>query len=298
MTTNALPGGLLLAAVSPFLLGRLDFPSLFRLLDGHLDRCDGLVIAGTTGEISTLTGVEYETLLRESIDHCREKTCVIIGTGSNDTRTALERTRLAQKLGAHGVQVVAPYYNRPSQAGLLAHFTAVAQSTDLPVMLYSIKSRCGVEIDLETVCRLRDTCPNVLGIKEASTDCRRIMLLRSRLGDDFRIYAGDDEMILPFLACGADGAVSCMANLLSRPMGTMIRLALANDFRKAHALQLEIQHFLEVLRCDVNPVPIKWAACQIGWIASPEVRLPLVELAENDRRRLADILDLFPKDWQ
>lgn len=294
---NALPDGLLLAAISPFLEGRLDFPSLFRLLNWQMARCDGIVIAGTTGEISTLASDEYAALIRESINHCHGKTCVIIGTGSNDTRIALERTRLAEKFGADGVQIVAPYYNRPSQAGLQAHFATIAHATDLPIMLYSIKSRCGVEIEVETVCRLRESCPNIVGIKEASTNCHRIGLLRRRLGDDFRIYAGDDEMTLPFLSCGADGAVSCMANLLAKPIGAMIRLALSNDCQGARSLHLSLQSYYEVLQCDVNPVPIKAATYQAGRIASPEVRLPLVQLAADHQRRVAKLVDGCPKDW-
>jgi 4-hydroxy-tetrahydrodipicolinate synthase len=287
------PKGLLTALVTPFLAGELDEKSIRSLLSRQtLHGVDGLVIAGTTGEVSTLTEAEYGRLLAIGAECGHRRIPLLAGVGTNCTATTIRRAQLAEKVAYDGLLAVTPYYNKPTQAGLFAHYAAVAAATDLPIVLYSIKSRCGIEIELDTICRLHENFPSIAGLKESSTDCGRVAELRRRLGADFCIYSGDDEMTLPMIAVGADGVISSSANLFPEKLGSLVHAALANDVALAREFHSELLPLWRALSCEVNPVPIKFALQELGDIASGEVRLPLVSPSEEHRQLLRAALAL------
>ena len=199
--------GTFTALVTPFRQGALDYTALERLIESQIAAgIDGIVAVGTTGESPTLTHDERKEVIRFSIQTANKRCLVLAGTGSYSTREAISATEEAEKLGVDGALVVAPYYNKPTQEGLFRHFSAVAQSTRLRIMLYNIPSRCGVDIGAETVARIQSDCPNVVSIKEAGGNVDRVSELRARLPDVFTILSGDDGLTLPFLAAGAVGA--------------------------------------------------------------------------------------------
>lgn len=293
-----LPAGLLTALITPFENGQPHVSSLLKLIQDQLSAgVDGLVYAGTTGEIATLHEQEYALLMRECRQATAGKCSLVVGTGSNSTAEALNRTRLAEKMGVDAVQIVTPYYNKPSQEGLFAHYSLLAENTRLPIMLYSIKSRCGIELEIETVCRLREKFSHICGLKESSTNCMRIGLLRNALGNDFQIYSGDDEMTLPFLSVGATGVVSCAANLLPKAILGLIRAFQAGFLVNAQKLHRQLLPVLIDLFCEVNPVPVKYALNRLGKIPSDEVRLPLCTLTNEHKSLVDKVLQDLPKDW-
>jgi 4-hydroxy-tetrahydrodipicolinate synthase len=204
---------------------------------------------------------------------------VVAGTGSNSTLEALKLTRLAHEAGADAMLVVAPYYNRPTQEGLFRHFARIAEATDRPIILYSIPSRCGVEIGVPVVERLRKKFPHVCYIKESGGSVDRVDQLKLALGRDLVVLSGDDALTLPFMAVGAEGIISVASNLLPRELVKLSHLALAGDFRAATRLHRRLYPVFKAMFVETNPVPIKTALAEAGRIGSPEVRLPLCELS-------------------
>jgi 4-hydroxy-tetrahydrodipicolinate synthase len=268
--------------------GAVDYASLGRLVDFQLrEGIQGLVAVGTTGESPTLDYEEHIRVIEFMVERVRGRVPVLAGTGSNSTAEQVDLTRRALAVGAKAFLLVAPYYNRPSQEGLYRHFAAVAEITDKPITLYSIPSRCGVEIGISTMVRLRQDFPHIIGLKESGGSCDRVSQLRRELDNDFVITSGDDSLTLPFIACGARGVISVASNLAVRPIVEMVRLALANDLRGAQKLHLKLLPLFKNLFVEPNPVPIKYALHRAGLIASPEVRLPLVE-ATTETRTLLD----------
>jgi 4-hydroxy-tetrahydrodipicolinate synthase len=273
--------GTLTALVTPFRQGKVAFDDLRALVNFQI-KCgiDGLVPAGSTGESTTLSHEEHMEVVRCVIETARKRTPVVAGTGSNSTLEALDLTRAAHEAGADAMLIVAPYYNRPTQEGLFRHFARIAEVTDRPIVLYSIPSRCGVEIGVPVVERLRAKFPNVCYIKEAGGTVDRVDQLKMALGDDLVVLSGDDSLTIPFMAVGAEGVISVASNLLPRELVKLSHLALAGDFRTAARLHRRLYPLFKALFIETNPAPIKAALADAGRIGSPEVRLPLCEISE------------------
>jgi 4-hydroxy-tetrahydrodipicolinate synthase len=283
--------GTITALVTPFNKGKVAYGDLKRLVEHQIKGgIDGVVPVGTTGETSTLSHEEHMDVIRAVISTVRGRVPVIAGTGSNSTREAVELTRLAHEAGADGVLVVAPYYNKPGPEGLFRHFCAIAEATDRPVVLYSIPGRCGIEIGVPVVERLRARHRHVRWIKEAGGSVDRVDQLKQALGSDITVLSGDDSLTLPFMAAGAEGVISVASNLYPREVGRMVRLALGNDFARAGKLHRRLYPMFKAIFAEPSPSPIKAALESAGIIASDEVRLPLSEASRATRALLAKAL--------
>ena len=271
--------GTLTALVTPFRKQQVAYDDLRALIEFQIKAgIDGLVPVGSTGESTTLSHAEHEEVVRCTIEAARGRVPVVAGAGSNSTREALDLVRAAHAAGADAMLVVAPYYNRPTQEGLFRHFSQVAEATDRPVVLYSIPSRCGVEIGVGTVERLRARYAHVRYIKEAGGTVDRVDQLKTALGDDLTVLSGDDSLTLPFMAVGAEGVISVASNLCPREVVRLAHLALAGDYRGAARVHRRLYPLFKALFIETNPAPVKAALAAAGRIRSPEVRLPLCEL--------------------
>lgn len=283
--------GLYTAIITPFRNGSVDREAYRALIDAQVSGgVTGIVPVGTTGESPTLTHAEHAEVIRMAIEYAAGRCQVIAGTGSNSTAEAIAMTKEAAAMGADGTLQVCPYYNKPSQEGLYRHFRAIAESTELPVLLYSIPGRSGIEIAVETVARLAADCPTVVAIKEAGGSVDRVNRLVQALPEDFAVLCGDDGLTVPFIACGAVGLVSVTSNVAPVQMKELVDAALSGDGKRATALQKKYYPLMKgLMSLDVNPVPIKAALALRGDIAW-ELRLPLAPLAEEKRTVLADLL--------
>jgi 4-hydroxy-tetrahydrodipicolinate synthase len=288
--------GTFTALVTPFQNGAIDFPALEKLIEAQIAAgIDGLVAVGTTGESPTLSHEEKEQIIRFIIEKAKSHCLVFAGTGSYSTRDAVAATQAAEKFGADGALVVAPYYNRPSQEGLFRHFQAIAKATSLPLMLYNIPPRCAVDIGAETVARLQSDCSNIVSIKEASGSVDRIADLRRRLPEEFTVLSGDDGLTLPFMAVGAAGVVSVASNLLPGQVCQLVRAFASGDIKGAQQLHQRLYRLFKDLFIEPNPVPVKTAMSWCGMI-SADVRLPLCEMMEANQARLRETLDEFGRE--
>jgi len=284
--------GTLTALVTPFRNQQVAYDDLSRLVEYQIKGgVDGLVPVGTTGESPTLSHEEHIDVIRAVVATVRGRVPVVAGTGSNSTQEAVGLTRLAHDAGADAMLVVAPYYNKPSQEGVYRYFAALADATDRPIILYSIPGRCGIEIGVPVVERLRRRYPHVRWIKEAGGDVDRVSQLKQALGSDLTVLGGDDALTLPFMAAGAEGVISVASNLYVRKIGRMVKLALAGDYRKALRLHQELYPVNKALFLEPNPVPIKAALARAGIIGTAEVRPPLCESSAANLRRLRQVLD-------
>ena len=283
--------GSLVAVVSPMKAdGTLDFDAYRNLLDWHIESGTSAIVAvGTTGESPTVSVEEHAQLIRVAAEHCRGRVPVIVGTGANSTREAIELTRHAFEVGVDASLQVAPYYNKPSQEGMFRHFTTVAQEGGLPVILYNVPGRTVADISNDTVLRLAAN-PNIIGIKDATGDVGRGASLLARLPEGFAVYSGNDDSALALMAMGAHGVISVTANVAPRQMADMCAAALAGDFGKALAINRTLIPLHERLFMEPNPVPTKWALARMGRIASPVVRLPLAPLTTVGQTAVLDAL--------
>jgi len=287
--------GTFTALVTPFREGAIDFLALEKLIESQIAAgIDGVVAVGTTGESPTLTHDEREEVIRFTIQNANKRCLVLAGTGSYSTCDAIEATRAAERLGADGALLVAPYYNKPSQEGLFRHFEAIAKSTDLQLLLYNIPGRCGVDIGAETVTRLASACPNIVSIKEASGSVDRVSELRARLPEAFTILSGDDGLTLPFMSVGAVGVVSVASNLLPAEICDLVQAFMSGDSKRAERLHRKLYWLFKDLFIEPNPVPVKTALAWRG-LMSAEVRLPLCEMTVANQERLRKTLDQFER---
>jgi len=257
--------------------GAVAYADLERLIERQLETdVSGIVPCGTTGESPTLSESEHLQVIRTCIDGANGKSLVIAGTGANSTTEALSLTQAADDAGADAFLLVAPYYNKPSQEGLFAHFSALAESTEKPIVLYSIPSRCGIEISTEVVCRLREKYPHVCALKEAGGRSSKVSETLISIDEDFVVLSGDDGLTLPFMACGAKGVVSVASNLVPELVTEMVNLALVGDYERARKIHLSNYQLFTDLFCEPNPVPVKTLMQMKGLIESSEVRSPLI----------------------
>lgn len=285
--------GVFTALVTPFRDGALDVPAFESLIAGQMAAgVAGLVPVGTTGEAATLSEDEADELIRITVKAAAGRAFVMAGTGSNATRLAIRKAERAQALGADGILVVTPYYNKPSQDGLFDHFSAIAQAVDIPIMLYSVPGRTGVEIAPATAARLAAAYPHIVGIKEAGGKAERVTELRLALGEDFVIHSGDDGLTLPFLALGADGVTSVASNLLPAEVVSLYRAWEAGDIQRARRIHQSLFGLIGTLFIESNPVPVKTALALRGQIGT-EIRAPLAALRPESLDALQASLQAF-----
>ena len=256
---------------------------------------NGLVPVGTTGESPTLSHDEHLDVIRATIDYARGRVPVIAGTGSNSTREAIEYSRAALESGVDALLLVAPYYNKPSQEGLYRHFAAIAEITGKPIVLYSIPSRCGIEIGVPTIERLRAKYPHVRYVKEAGGSVDRVDQLKQAMGRDITVLCGDDSLTLPFMSVGAEGVISVASNIIPREVTKLAALANANDYAQAAKLHRKLYPLFKALFIEPNPVPVKTALARAGIIASASVRPPLCEMSPANEKILAAALTALGK---
>ena len=284
------------ALVTPFKNGAVAFDELRQFVEFQIKGgVDGLVPVGTTGESPTVDNVEHLEIIRTTVEAARGRVPVIAGTGSNSTKEACDITRAADEAGADGMLLVAPYYNRPTQEGIYQHFAKIAEVTEKPLMLYSIPGRCGVEISVNVIERLRARFPHVAHIKESGGNVERVDQILRALGDDITVLSGDDGLTLPFMSVGAKGVVSVVSNYFPREITQMTRLALANDFRKAGAMHRKFYPAFKAFFIESNPAPMKAALAEAGRISSEEVRLPLFGLSAANRKILLETLAAYQR---
>ncbi len=274
------------AIVTPFKNGRLDETALERLIQSQIKGgVDGIVPVGTTGESPTVDCEEHIRIIERSVAFARGKIKVLAGTGANATKEAIDLTQHAEQAGADGSLQVAPYYNKPSPEGLFQHFRAIARATKLPIVLYSIPGRCGIEIGVDTVRRLARECKNIIGIKEAGGSCDRVSQLRAALGPGFEILSGDDSLTLPFMAVGAQGVISVASNVIPREVAQMVNAFARGNIKEAARLHAKFTPLFKDLFIETNPVPVKAALAMLGQMEE-EYRLPLVPMSAANRAKL------------
>jgi 4-hydroxy-tetrahydrodipicolinate synthase len=270
--------------------GEVSYGDLENLISKQIDgNVSGLVPCGTTGESPTLCKDEHIEVIRQTIGMANGKIPVIAGTGANSTQEALFLTENADKVGADAFLIVAPYYNKPSQEGLFAHFSEIAKRTEKPIVLYSIPSRCGIEISTDTVKRLRESHPHICALKEAGGRSSKVSETLVALDSDFTVLSGDDGLTLPFMACGAKGVVSVASNLIPQKVVSLVSLALEGKFIDAQKIHLENYNFFTDIFCEPNPVPIKTLLHLKKIISSAEVRLPLSPASSSNQQLLEKI---------
>ena len=278
--------GSIVALVTPMSPnGEVDSEALSKLIEYHIDSgTSALGIAGTTGESATLTMKEHADVIRFAVECAADRIPVIAGTGSNSTHEAIELTVAAAEAGAHSVLLVTPYYNRPPQEGLYQHFCQVAGSVNIPIILYNVPGRTGVDLSNETVMRLSEV-GNINGLKDATGDVARGADLIARLPDTFAVYSGDDATALQLMRHGAKGNVSVTANIAAAQVADVCRLALAGDFPAAAAIDSQLSALNDALFIESNPVPVKWAMAELGMVQEG-IRLPLVTLSSDHHAAL------------
>jgi 4-hydroxy-tetrahydrodipicolinate synthase len=274
------------AIVTPFRRGVLDERALERLIKKQIQGgVDGIVPVGTTGESPTLDYEEHVRVIELAVQFAGGKIKVLAGTGGNSTSEAIYLTKAAEDAGASGSLQVAPYYNKPTQEGLFQHFSAIARETRLPLMLYSIPGRCGIEIGIDTIKRLAAKHRNIVGIKEAGGNADRVSQIRAALGPKFEIMSGDDSLTLPFMAVGANGVISVASNVIPREVSRMVRAFEAGRIAEAQKLHTRFYPLFKDLFIETNPVPVKAALALMG-LVEEEYRLPLVPLSSANRGTL------------
>ncbi|MGZ0710021.1 4-hydroxy-tetrahydrodipicolinate synthase [Coraliomargarita sp. W4R53] len=287
MKTNQF-SGVFTALATPMQGGEVAYADLEKLIAHQLaGGIDGLVPVGTTGESPTLDHGEHIEVIRATVKAAGGKVPIYAGTGSNSTSEAVMLTQRADKAGADGFLVVAPYYNKPSQEGLLQHFSKVAECTEKPIILYSIPSRCGIEISVDVTARLYEKYPHACCMKAAEGSCDKVAEYVRALGPDYGVMSGDDALTLPFMSAGATGVISVASNLVVSPLVEMVRAANNNDFAAARETFLKFYPLFKAIFTEPNPVPIKYALKQAGIITSDEVRLPLSQITAET----CDLLD-------
>ncbi len=283
--------GSIVALITPFKEGLIDKDSLKRLIEFHIENdTDAIVVAGTTGESATLTFSEHEDLIRMAVEFADRRIPIIAGTGANATHEAVSMTKFAEKVGADASLQIVPYYNKPTQEGIYQHFKAIAEETNLPLILYNIPSRTGVDMLPETFARLFSDFANIIGIKEATGNVARVSEIISLTNPDVVILSGDDALTLPMMSVGAKGVISVANNIVPRDIAKMCNLALEGKFDEARKIHDYYWKLFKVLFIETNPIPVKTAAYLMGLIDDGELRLPLYHMSKNNEEKLKNTL--------
>lgn len=268
--------GSAVALITPFHDGAVDYTALTRLIELQIaSGSDAIVALGTTGEAATLMQDEREEVIRFVVERVSNRIPVIVGTGSNNTEDAIQKSRFAEAVGADGLLIVTPFYNKTTQEGLLAHYSSIAEQVRLPILIYNVPSRTGLNIKPETVSKLVRSCENIVGIKEASGDISQITKLAA-ICPECDIYSGNDDQVVPILSIGGKGVISTVANIIPEVMHLMCKAYFDGDVEEAKRLQLALLPIQQAAFCEVNPIPIKTMMGLLK-LCDPEVRLPLVK---------------------
>jgi 4-hydroxy-tetrahydrodipicolinate synthase len=282
--------GTFTALVTPFRNGEVDVEALEGMVEFQIQHgVSGLVPCGTTGETPAMSEAEDRVVVETVMRVADGRVPVIAGTGSNSTDMAIKYTKMAEEVGADGSLQVAPYYNKPTQEGLYRHFAAIAESTDLPLVLYNIPGRTGVTISAETMARLAEI-PNVVGVKDSTLSMNMISDVISLCGEEFDVLSGDDPMTLPLIALGGRGVISVASNVAPGAVSDMVRALLEGDWERGRELHYELLPLFRALFAETNPIPVKTAASLLG-LCSDEMRLPLVPMEGENLRLLQETLD-------
>jgi len=272
------------ALVTPFRNGQVDYDGFRQLIEAQIaGGVDGIVPVGTTGESPTLSHDEHRDVIAAAVKIAAGRIKVVGGTGSNSTDEAIALTQDAEKASADGALIVAPYYNKPSPEGLYRHFRAIAEATKLPIILYSIPGRCGIDIGVDVVARLAQDCSNIVAIKEAGGTVERVSQLRQAVPDTFEIISGDDSLTLPFISVGAVGVISVASNVAPAQISELVRAARDGQMTRAEQLHRRLYPLFKNLFIESNPAPTKYAL-SLTMGLSPELRLPLVEMCDENRQ--------------
>lgn len=279
--------GAAVAIVTPFTENReINYPKLAELLDNQIaNGTDAIVICGTTGEASTLTHEEHLDAIKFAVEHVKGRVPVIAGTGSNCTETAIYLSQEAEKYGADALLLVTPYYNKATQKGLIAHFTAIANSVKLPVILYNVPGRTGCNIQPETAVALAKNVENIVAIKEASGNISQVAKLMQLADGCIDLYSGNDDQVVPLLALGGLGVISVLSNVAPRQTHDLVAKFLEGDVEGSRQIQLKAIPLVDQLFCEVNPIPVKAALNLMGWEVGP-LRMPLTEMEPEHQANL------------
>lgn len=273
------------AIITPFTEDGVNFEEFKRLIEFQIkEGVDAIVVCGTTGESSTMSEQEKKDTIKFAIDIVNKRIPVIAGTGSNSTKSAIEMSKYAQSVGADAVLLVTPYYNKTTQEGLIAHYKAIASSIDIPIILYNVPGRTGLNISPKTCLELSKV-DNIVAIKEASGNISQIAEIASLCKDNLYIYSGNDDQVLPVLSLGGIGVISVLSNIIPKDVHNMVTYFLEGKTKEATSLQLDTLSLTNSLFCEVNPIPIK-AACNMMGFNTGVPRLPLIEMSEEGKSRL------------
>lgn len=285
--------GSMVAMVTPFKNGKVDEKKLKELVEFQIkNKTSGIVPCGTTGESATLSWAEHERVIEVVIETVEKRVPVIAGTGSNSTDEAVMLTRQAAKSGADATLHVSPYYNRPTQRGLYLHFKAVAECADIPVILYNIASRTGVNIEPETIAKLARDCPNIVGVKEASGSLEQMSKIKALCPAEFALISGDDALTLPVLAIGGTGVISVVANIIPKDVANMIEAFEKGNLKKAQEAHYKLLPLIKAMFIETNPIPVK-TAMGVLKMCEPDLRLPMCEMALENIEKLKIALKAY-----
>lgn len=277
------------AIATPFTESAINYIEFGKLIEDQIkNEIDAIIVCGTTGESSTMSEDEKKNVIKYAINKIDKRTKVIIGTGSNNTKTAVEMSKYAEQEGADALLIVTPYYNKTTQTGLIAHYKKIAENVNIPIIVYNVPSRTGVNILPETCLEL-SKINNIVGIKEASGNISQIAKISSLCGDNFDIYSGNDDQIVPILSLGGKGVISVLSNIMPKYTHDMVYKYLNGEVKEACKMQLEVLELIEILFSETNPIPIKYALNLMGYDYGIP-RLPLVELSKKNKERLVKVL--------
>lgn len=273
------------AVVTPFKDNALDYESLGRIIDWQIEnKTDAIIVAGTTGEGSTLTDEEHKEIIRFSVEHVAGRVPVVAGTGSNNTDYAISLSKYACEVGADALLLVSPYYNKATPAGLIKNFSAIEAATDKPIILYNVPSRTGCNITLPVYKELAKH-DRIVAVKEASGNISQIAKIAAECGDSLDIYSGNDDHIVPVLSLGGIGVISVLSNIMPRETHDIVELWHTGRVKESAIIQLKLMDIINALFCEVNPIPVKAAMAEMGW-CSNEIRLPLTEIEPEHKEKL------------
>ncbi|WP_416198177.1 MAG: 4-hydroxy-tetrahydrodipicolinate synthase [Sporanaerobacter sp.] len=283
------------AIVTPFKDDKVDYEKLKELLEWHISEgTDAIIICGTTGESATMSDEEKKETIKFTVDTVNKRIPVIAGTGSNNTKHSIELSKYAESVGADGLLAVTPYYNKTTQKGLIEHYTAIADSVNIPIIIYNVPSRTGLNILPKTLEKLSKH-PNIHGVKEASGNIAQVAEIARLCGDDFYIYSGNDDMVIPLLSLGGVGVISVVANILPKDTHDMVFAYLNGELEKSRKLQLKMKPLIDALFIETNPIPVKEAMNLLGMDVG-DLRLPLTNMEDKNRNILIDEMKFYGLD--
>lgn len=277
------------AIATPFTKDGINFEEFGKLIEFQIqNNIDAIIVCGTTGESATMSTKEKKETIKYAIEKIAKRTKVVVGTGSNNTKSAIEMSKYAEEVGADGILVVTPYYNKTTQKGLIEHYKKIAEAVSLPIIMYNVPSRTGVNI-LPKTCLELSKIKNIVAIKEASGDISQVAKIANLCKDDLTIYSGNDDQIIPVLSLGGKGVISVLSNIMPKYTHNMTKKYLEGDVEEARKMQLEVSDLIESLFAEVNPIPVKYALNLMGYkFGKP--RLPLIELTDLNKEKLKEVM--------